>query len=47
MIFLFETIRELVSVPLEKWDKLRLRYKIFLFFLVIISIAGIIILLNQ
>ena len=46
MISLFETILEIVYVPLEKWDNLRLRYKIILFLLVIISIGGIVISLN-
>lgn len=47
MMFWFESIIEIVSAPLRNWDKLRLRYKIILFLLVIISMAGIIILLNQ
>lgn len=46
-MFLFESIIEIVSVPLKNWDKLKLRYKIILFLLVIISMSSIILLLNQ
>lgn len=41
-----EIIIEVLSLPLEKWDDLRLRYKIILFVIVLSCIAGIVILLN-
>lgn len=47
MISLFEIIIETLSIPLEKWDKLRVRYKIILFTITLVCIAGIIILFNQ
>ncbi len=46
MVSLFETIIEIVSVPMVKWDKLAIKYKLILFTLVLISIASIVILVN-
>lgn len=46
MISFFETIIEILSVPLEKWDELRVRYKIIFFVAVLICMASIVILLN-
>lgn len=45
-MFWFESIVEILSVPLRNWDNLKLKYKIILFLLVIISMTGIVILLN-
>ena len=47
MISLFETIIEVLSVPLEKWDTLRTKYKIILLAIFLFCVAGIIIVLNQ
>lgn len=47
MIFWLETIIEALSVPLQNWDRLRVRYKIIFSVLVIISMVGIVILINQ
>lgn len=47
MISLFETIIEVLSVPLEKWDTLRTKYKIILIAIFLFCVAGIIIVLNQ
>ena len=46
MISLFETIIEILSVPLKKWDTLRIRYKIILLVTLLICVVGIIIVLN-
>ena len=47
MISLFETIIEVLSVPLEKWDTLRTKYKIILLAIFLFCVIGIIILLKQ
>ena len=46
MISLFETIIEILSVPLEKWDTLGIRYKIILLVTFLVCVVGMIIVLN-
>ena len=47
MISLFETIIEVLSVPLKKWDTLKTKYKIILLAIFLFCVTGIIIVLNE
>lgn len=46
MMFLFESIIEVLLNPLANWDKLKVKYKIIFSVIFIISIIGIVILIN-
>lgn len=46
MVSLFETIIEILSVPLEKWDTLRIRHKIIILVTFLVCVVGMIIVLN-
>lgn len=47
MISLFETIIEVLSLPLEKWDTLRTKYKVILLAIFLFCVIGIILYLTN
>ncbi len=47
MISLFETILEVLSLPLEKWDTLRTKYKVILLAIFLFCVIGIILYLTN